>query len=450
MLRDGTLYGIQGKDIKVIDTDVKDFMYASSKARMNQSYTTDLLLKNDGTLYVNKEPVKDQKFKAIEFERAVTEDGQLWVPYKIDRMPWVYKIADDFREFPEEGKAFYISKTGEVVYYYYVVNDDGKAEITVTPTGIMNPKWSLGGIFIDENDVLWSGRVLSGTADMTKIAENVESVGDYYTTDGTARCYKTFDGHYYDFGGEEEEVTGEQKERDYSYRYYNGFKLDYYDPATETAYCTISDDDVLTIEWHDQHFSLSGVEKVITRRSDKESGQNYMFILRKDGSIWRYCLETKEIKEMPLPDAAEQPATQPATQKATQPTTQKATQPATQKATQPATQKATQPATQEATQPTTQKATQPTTQKATQPTTQKATQPATQKATQPTTQKPAVAGDISGDGKFNVADAVTIQGWLLGKKSGEIKNWKAADFVNDGVLDTFDYVVMCKKLAGKK
>jgi len=421
MLRDGTLYGIQGKDINVIETDVKDFMYASSKARMNQSYTTDLLLKNDGTLYVNKEPVTDQKFSAIAFERAVTEDGQLWVPYKIEKMPWVYKIADNFREFPADGKEYYISKSGEVVYYYYRINDDEKAEVTVTPTGIMNPKWSMGGIFIDENDVLWSVRAISGVAEPHRIAENVESVGDYYTESGTARCYKTFDGHYYDFGGEEEKVTGEQKENDYSYRYYNGFKLDYYAPATETAYCIISDEDVLAVEWHDQHFSMSGVEKVITRRSDKESGQNYMFILRRDGSIWRYCLETKEIKEMTLPGAAEQPATQPATQRPTQPATQKPTQPATQKPTQPATQKPTQPAT------------------------QKPTQPATQKPTQPT-----VSGDISGDGKFNIADAVTVQSWLLGDSSVKMKNWKAADFVSDGVLDTFDYVVMCRRLTEKK
>ena len=49
-----------------------------------------------------------------------------------------------------------------------------------------------------------------------------------------------------------------------------------------------------------------------------------------------------------------------------------------------------------------------------------------------------------------MADAVTVQNWLLGDSSAKMKNWKAADFVNDGVLDTFDYVVMCRRLTDKQ
>ena len=369
VLRNGTLYGIEGKDIKVVDKDVKDFSYASSKASYNQSYTTDLLLKNDGTLYVNKEPVPDQKFESIDHERAVTKDGQLWVPYKIDKLPWVYKIADDFKEFADKGEEFYISKDGEVIWYYYNVDNNNKVETILTPTGIMNPKWTWSSMFIDENDTLWVVSTVSRKADVIKKGENVEKVGDYNTADGMERCYKTLDGKYYNFSGEEVEVTGEYKPTEYSYRSYDSYKMSIYDPASEAAVCLISNDDVLTIEWHDTHFSMSGIEKVLTRKLDKETGYSYMFLLRKDGSIWRYCLDTKEIKEVLTADGEPQQ----------------------------------------------------------------------------NEEKP-VIGDISGDGEFNVADAVTMRSWLLGKPSADIKNWKAADFVDDGVLDTFDYIVMCRKL----
>ena len=369
MLRDGILYGIKGKDMTVMDEDVKDFDYASSKARMNQSYTTDLLLKNDGTLYVNKEPVPDQKFERIAFERAVTEDGQLWVPYKTGKLPWVYKIADDFKEFADKGDEFYISKDGEVVWYYYNVNNDNEAEITVTHTGIMNPKWNQYNWFIDENDTFWIVSTIYHKAELIRKAENVESVGDYDTPDGTERCYKTLDGHYFDFDGNEEQVTGEFKKEKHNYRFNDSYKLSYANPSTEAAICYISNDDVLSIEWHDTHFSMSGIEKIITRSSDKETGYNYMFLLRTDGSVWRYCFDTKEIEEILVVEEKKTPA-----------------------------------------------------------------------------EGETVPGDISGDGEFSVSDAVTLRKWLLGTSSPDIKNWKAADFVNDGVRDTFDYIVMCRKL----
>ena len=117
---------------------------------------------------------------------------------------------------------------------------------------------------------------------------------------------------------------------------------------------------------------MSGIEKVITRMSDNETGYSYMFLLRTDGSVWRYCLETKEIVEILAVEEKKTPA-----------------------------------------------------------------------------EEETVTGDISGDGEFSVSDAVALRKWLLGKSSPDIKNWKAADFVNDGVLDTFDYIVMCRKLIEK-
>lgn len=51
-----------------------------------------------------------------------------------------------------------------------------------------------------------------------------------------------------------------------------------------------------------------------------------------------------------------------------------------------------------------------------------------------------VAGDANNDGKFSVADLVTLYNWLSG--SGELENWTAADLNNDSKIDIFDLTMM--------
>lgn len=53
-----------------------------------------------------------------------------------------------------------------------------------------------------------------------------------------------------------------------------------------------------------------------------------------------------------------------------------------------------------------------------------------------------VIGDINNDGKFNIADVVTFQKWVLGSKDISIANWKAADLISDEKLDIFDLTLM--------
>lgn len=55
-------------------------------------------------------------------------------------------------------------------------------------------------------------------------------------------------------------------------------------------------------------------------------------------------------------------------------------------------------------------------------------------------------GDINLDGKFGIADVVTIQKWMLGKKDVEIKYWENADLYKDGKLDVYDVCLMREKL----
>lgn len=54
--------------------------------------------------------------------------------------------------------------------------------------------------------------------------------------------------------------------------------------------------------------------------------------------------------------------------------------------------------------------------------------------------------DVNSDNRFNIADVVTLQKWLLGKPDTVLMNWEAADLCMDGKLDMFDLCLMKKEL----
>ena len=60
-----------------------------------------------------------------------------------------------------------------------------------------------------------------------------------------------------------------------------------------------------------------------------------------------------------------------------------------------------------------------------------------------------VKGDVNGDGKFTIADVVTFKKWLYGISDTPLANWEAADFCEDGVLGSFDFCIMRRKIIEK-
>ena len=60
-----------------------------------------------------------------------------------------------------------------------------------------------------------------------------------------------------------------------------------------------------------------------------------------------------------------------------------------------------------------------------------------------------VKGDVNGDGKFTIADVVTFKKWLYGISDPPLATWEAADFCEDGVLDSFDFCIMRRKIIEK-
>lgn len=57
-----------------------------------------------------------------------------------------------------------------------------------------------------------------------------------------------------------------------------------------------------------------------------------------------------------------------------------------------------------------------------------------------------IKGDVNSDGKFDIADAVLLQKWLLAVPDTKLADWKAADLCEDGVLDVFDLCLMKRML----
>lgn len=61
----------------------------------------------------------------------------------------------------------------------------------------------------------------------------------------------------------------------------------------------------------------------------------------------------------------------------------------------------------------------------------------------------AVSGDVNKDGRLTVADAVTLQKWLLNMPDATLSDWKSADLYADGIIDVFDFCVIRELLTAQ-
>ena len=65
------------------------------------------------------------------------------------------------------------------------------------------------------------------------------------------------------------------------------------------------------------------------------------------------------------------------------------------------------------------------------------------------TLKEHVAGDINGDGSFNIVDLITLQNWMLNIPDTEITDTDAVDFLRDNKLNILDFCLMKQALIDK-
>ena len=55
-------------------------------------------------------------------------------------------------------------------------------------------------------------------------------------------------------------------------------------------------------------------------------------------------------------------------------------------------------------------------------------------------------GDVNADGKFDIADVVLLQKWLLAVPNTKLADWKAGDLDGNGRLNAIDLTLMKRKL----
>lgn len=57
-----------------------------------------------------------------------------------------------------------------------------------------------------------------------------------------------------------------------------------------------------------------------------------------------------------------------------------------------------------------------------------------------------IVGNVNADGKFDIADVVLLQKWILAIPDVKLADWKAADLCKDNRLDVFDLCLMKREL----
>lgn len=55
-------------------------------------------------------------------------------------------------------------------------------------------------------------------------------------------------------------------------------------------------------------------------------------------------------------------------------------------------------------------------------------------------------GDVNDDNEFGIADLVTLQKWLIGSPDNVINDLTKADLCKDKNIDSYDLIILRKKL----
>ncbi len=318
VLREGKLYGFSGQAPTVLEEDVKAYAsgYRYTSTRGIYRYF-DAVVKNDGTLLLNKAPVPGIDAADIQNECVITKDGALYGLYPNGREIKPVKIADDFAAFSYTEDDFYINKNGEVIGYAVTLTDDVPS-VTLYPTGIMGPTSMHYNLFVDKDGVLWHTSLRYGELQSIKVAEGVKEVG-YWSTEGKHAeeyLYLAADGQYHTVYGDDQVMTPVPDDPAY-------FGFLNYGTTTLSAYKNsetgddgkityiLGADRTLTLDRAGQHAAITHVEKTMLFRYDKDAAEGYAYCFRTDGSIWRYCFERDVFEEIMPAEGTAAPVSTP-------------------------------------------------------------------------------------------------------------------------------------------
>jgi len=300
----GTLYGIRGDQYYKVMDNVKNFSRTYKKNADKEYVYIDLVLLNDGTLILNDKVVEGVKFDYLIDGCAVTADGTLYSVFPDGEEPVIVKAGENFRKLLQSDR-YYISESGELIWYFIDYNSRGELVVNTRNTGIMNPKKCSYYYYLDEKGVLWK---LNGYSYFSKsrIADDVVDLGYYNSSIGyRTDVYITSDGKAYEASSKKEvELYPDPTEPiELPYLQSGSFYIHEYDSKYGNGgdlliNWFITDDSTLTIDLAGRHFAISDVDRVIDAEYVKYQDKGYAWFIRKDGSIWRYCFEDREAVQM--------------------------------------------------------------------------------------------------------------------------------------------------------
>lgn len=303
-LENGTLYTMLNDRVEVYADNVRAF--TSNEVRQNNGiyYHYDYLLKKDGTLAIN-EVEQSEKYTGAAFGCYWNDKGELFTTYPVSSKPTAVKITDNFKEFLDDGKNFFVDNNGEVIRYYIKYDDKGVPNVFTEATGIMDPIDSLSMMILTKDNVLWKYNANSPDNRYVKIKENVVKL-DYLETDDfiTRYVYFTADGEVYQIGDSTKPATLARETRAERMGYKENRSLPSYivkDGSGEPVYTLgliHTTDNTMNFTFKDRHMSVSDVEQFLCLRMSGGIENGYAYFTRMDGSIWQYDIAANVCREM--------------------------------------------------------------------------------------------------------------------------------------------------------
>ncbi|HBB72547.1 MAG TPA: hypothetical protein DCZ71_08080 [Ruminococcus sp.] len=300
-LENGVLYTFDDDKVGIYTEGVKEFSTIEHRAQYNIYYHYDFIVKDDGTLTINGKE-QEGKYEGTAFGCFWNDKGELYTAFpKSSKEFRVVKIADDFREFLDDGKNFYVSVTGEVMKYKATLDSKDEPLVSTEPTGIMEPKDSLSMMILDKDSTLWKYYSNRPDDPYEKVAENVQKL-DYVETDDRTSRYV-----YYDKEGTIREIGGsrEVKLPESSFAERLGYKVKEITPLyhvdgvpSESLHYVITNDDVITFTFGEKHMAVSDAERFLCLSYGDNIENGFAYFLRTDGSIWQYDIAGNTCMEM--------------------------------------------------------------------------------------------------------------------------------------------------------
>ncbi|MBQ6040916.1 MAG: dockerin type I repeat-containing protein [Oscillospiraceae bacterium] len=293
VLVNGSLFIVGNGKATLKEKNVRGFAHIEPKDQAGTVMPADLLLRSDGTLLVNDKAIEDVKFSSLERDFAVTSDGRAFaiLPYYDNFFPIL--ILKDFKyfvpDYPDQN--LYYNTDREICWFEYGYDASEQISINTRKLGIVNPTRIEGDLYLDRANTLYR-LTLSKQPSTERICASLTSF-EYI---GDKNGYRNY-GYTRENDDKRYEVLSNLKssENVLNTKIASGtFKLS---NGTSGTYA-INRRRVLSVSCGNNSFSVSKAEAVICAEYSSSQRQTTLYFVRTDGSIWKYCFETNDCKEL--------------------------------------------------------------------------------------------------------------------------------------------------------